>query len=177
MKRALPFFLILAVVFWISQRPSASSGETSSSNSAWRLPVLGALEMKGFKGEVLRITPGDGQVWVLSVGAAWIKDSVASYEMLEGILKERPALRVVGVLSDSRREDSAAFAAALKVTYPLVWASDDYVATFGLPSSLPRWMVLGRDGRPAASLLPGAPRAELLSALDKVLALPPAVQK
>lgn len=172
MRTFLPFFLIVAVVYWVSSRNASERQAASDSEApAWQFPNLRKLEITDLGGQPMTISPGDGRIWVLGIGAGWVKDSEASMRLLAEVSVERPDLRVLAVLADSRIEDSRAFAQRLKLPLQVVWADEAYVATYGLPGSLPRWMVIGRDGRPAGSLLPGAPKAELLSALDKALAV------
>lgn len=169
MRRLLPFLIIVAVVLWINRKPAESEGQADPSKPAWQFPVLRNLDTRDLGGQDVTIRPGDGRIWVLAIGAGWVKDSEASMRLLAEVSAERPELRVLAVLADSRLEDSRAFAQRLGLPLQVLWADEAYVSAFGLPGSLPRWMVIGRDGRPAGSLLPGAPKAELLAALDKAL--------
>jgi thiol-disulfide isomerase/thioredoxin len=106
------------------------------------------LTLKDMNGAAVHLADFKGKVILLNVWATWcgpcqteIPELVASYETY----KDKGVV-VLGVSLDDTAEMLRAYAAAKKITYPMLMMQDDVDQAFGPFFGVPVTIFIGRDG-------------------------------
>lgn len=87
-----------------------------------------------------------GQLTVVDFAASWCAPCRKTLPRLEAFAKEHPAVRVLVVSVDERREGRDQLVESLHLTLPVLWDEDHAVARHFQPPAMPTTFVLSPRG-------------------------------
>jgi thiol-disulfide isomerase/thioredoxin len=87
-----------------------------------------------------------GQLTVVDFAASWCAPCRRTLPRLEAFAREHPAVRVLVVSVDERRQGRDELVASLHLTLPVIWDEDHAIARHYQPPAMPTTYVLSPQG-------------------------------